>query len=129
MKIRNRAFICVGSISILLSLSFILLNIVFNGHIHKIENGILLFHAHPYQRNHEHEPVKNHHHTKFELFIYDRITHLLEFDLSIYTVWIFLTTIVICIFTLNLHVPLNRFTLISLIRAPPIKLQQNKIFV
>lgn len=47
-----------------------------NWHYTRLPNGMLIEHAHPYDKhNSSHSPVQNHSHTKSELLYLDIITH------------------------------------------------------
>jgi hypothetical protein len=39
-----------------------------NIHFHRLPNGTLVSHAHPYNKTNDSQPIKTHHHSKFELF-------------------------------------------------------------
>jgi len=121
IKMRKRAFKGTISTLILLSLIFILINVICNGHIHRIADGRIIFHAHPYQKNSQQEPVKSHPHTRFELYIYDLITHLLEFGLFNLIVWLLIFAAAFFRAVLFLNAPSKKFILIPLVRAPPAK--------
>ncbi len=58
-------------IAILLPAIFCLyFNQAFNGHSHKLPNGEIVHHAHPYQhQNNNESPFENHRHTEFEYVI------------------------------------------------------------
>ena len=127
MQMRRRAITGTISILILLSLFFILINVICNGHIHRIADGTILFHAHPYQKNGQNEPVKNHHHTRFELFFYDLITHLFDYSLSNLIFWIFIFTVIVFRSFHFFNIPSNKFVLIPLVRALPIKFTKDNI--
>lgn len=62
--------------SVVLILAFVcfIINSSANGHFHKLTNGSKIFHAHPYDKQHDqnsHE--KSHHHTNIEFFILELI--------------------------------------------------------
>jgi len=125
IPMRKRAFKGTISLLILLSLSIIFINVVTNGHIHRIADGTILFHAHPYQKSSQQEPVKNHHHTRFELFFYDLIKHLLEFGLFNLIVWLLIFAAEFFKVVLLLNAPSKKFIFIPLVRAPPAKYPRN----
>jgi hypothetical protein len=65
---------------IVISLGWANLNIFYFGHYHITEDGLPIFHAHPYQKeNHENRPFPNHSHTKSELLQLAIIVELLSF--------------------------------------------------
>lgn len=72
-KIRSfLAFACILSITIILA------NNIFFMHMHKLPDGAIIIHAHPYQKSSDTAPIKHHHHSKTDLFFIQNI-HLLFF--------------------------------------------------
>jgi hypothetical protein len=116
MKIRKHKLSRVISTIILISMMFVLLNTVSNGHIHKLANGRLLFHAHPYQRTSDNNT--QHHHTKFEFIFYYFITHLFKCLLFV-VFWLFVKGVEHIKILLSLTAPNSIFIHIPLSRAPP----------
>lgn len=63
-------------ILILPALVWLFYNQEANWHYTRLPNGMLIEHAHPYDKhNSSHSPVQNHSHTKSELLYLDIITH------------------------------------------------------
>jgi len=120
MNMRKRALTGAISIILLLSLLLLLVNIICNVHLHLIANGTVLFHAHPYQKDSQQQPFKTHPHARFELLIYDFITHIFEYSVLILMLWITALTIKAFRFIQFLNIPSNTFIFIPLMRAPPI---------
>ena len=54
---------------------FILNNAVFL-HAHRLPDGQVILHAHPYKKSQDPAPVKTHHHTAAELFVLDQLQFL-----------------------------------------------------
>ncbi len=59
-------------------------------HFHKLENGTIVSHAHPYDKNQDTAPLKNHHHTKVEFLFLENLNILF---LSIFLIISFLALI------------------------------------
>lgn len=128
MRIRNKIFGCVVSIVTLLSVISLVVNTICNGHIHKIANGSIIFHAHSYHKNHQNDvPIKRHQHSRIEFLYFYIITNLLEDGLVIFFLWIFIFVVKLFRFVLFLNVPSNKFILARQIRAPPLKYTKNNI--
>ncbi|MCF8360985.1 MAG: hypothetical protein K9G70_00035 [Prolixibacteraceae bacterium] len=47
-------------------IGFVILNDVNNMHVHRLENGKMVIHAHPFNKSQDSAPVKNHHHSTFD---------------------------------------------------------------
>ncbi len=48
----------------------LIINSSTNRHYHKLINGVIIYHAHPYDKQHDkNSPEKSHHHTNLEFFI------------------------------------------------------------
>ena len=58
-------------IAILLpAIAWIIINSFINGHYHRLPNGEIIYHAHPYDKHQdENLPIKSHHHTKIEYIL------------------------------------------------------------
>jgi len=52
-------------------------------HSHKLEDGSIIIHAHPYDKNQDSEPFKKHHHSKAEFIFLQSLNQLF---LSIYLI-------------------------------------------
>ncbi len=120
-KMRKRPIAGFVAVFILLGLSSVFVNNICNGHIHQQENGTIVFHAHPYHKSSQKEPVKTHHHTRVELFFYYLITWLFEHSVSIFLVWLFVFADTFFRHCLFLKGSLNPFIFIPSVRAPPIR--------
>jgi acyl-coenzyme A thioesterase PaaI-like protein len=48
-------------------------NMVMFTHIHKVADGTVIVHAHPYHKSNDTKPYKSHHHTKYELLLYKNL--------------------------------------------------------
>ncbi len=74
MKLARQMSKNIGIVLILAFVCFII-NSSANGHFHQLTNGSKIFHAHPYDKQHDkNSPEKSHHHTNFEFFILELIT-------------------------------------------------------
>lgn len=47
-------------------IGFVIVNDVSNMHVHRLENGKMVIHAHPFNKSQDNEPVKSHHHSTFD---------------------------------------------------------------
>ncbi len=45
-------------------------------HTHKLEDGTIITHSHPYDKNHDSEPYKKHHHSKSEFLFFSNLSIL-----------------------------------------------------
>jgi hypothetical protein len=52
-----------------------LVNATVNQHFHRLSTGIVIKHAHPFDRGQEGAPFQEHHHTSSELLILDQISN------------------------------------------------------
>jgi len=59
-------------------------------HTHKLENGSVITHSHPYDKNQDSEPFKKHHHTKAEFIFFENLNVLF---LSIFLIISFLSLV------------------------------------
>ncbi|MCD6565875.1 MAG: hypothetical protein J7K53_08015 [Bacteroidales bacterium] len=92
-----------------------------NWHYTRLPNGMVIVHAHPYDKHsHSHTPFPNHSHTKSELLYLDIITH---FSILIITTFVLGQLIRILLTTLLLirirTIVLPAYRLIKDSRAPP----------
>jgi len=65
--IKAIAFLMIGAMGL-----FIINKLVFS-HLHKLEDGTVIEHAHPYDRSSDSGPYKSHHHTKSELLFFQNL--------------------------------------------------------
>jgi hypothetical protein len=47
-------------------IGFVIVNDVSNMHVHRLDNGQMVIHAHPFNKSQDSDPVKNHHHSTFD---------------------------------------------------------------
>lgn len=111
----NKLFI---SLALLLIL-WINYNTFYNAHYHVIDDGRIISHAHPFQRNTNNQNIPDHRHTRNELFVLYQIYRILFLIL----VFLFLLTFMIhfckCFFIYT-SAALNSIIInIISIRAPP----------
>jgi len=59
-------------------------------HTHKLENGSLVTHSHPYDKKQDSEPFKKHHHTKAEFIFFENLNILF---LSVFLIILFLSLV------------------------------------
>lgn len=67
ITIRLVAFIMIGMIGMLIANKAIFL------HSHRLSNGTVIEHAHPYNKTNDSEPYKSHQHTKAELLFFQNL--------------------------------------------------------
>ncbi len=120
MKLRNSALGNAISILVILSLLVLIQNSIRNGHFHRIENGMIIFHAHPFDKNQKSGDA-SHRHSNAELLLDYLLTHLFENCLLFFLIWITKLTIIFFKPIFYIHIPINKFVPIPMFRAPPIK--------
>jgi len=78
-------------ISGILLLFFILFNysIFCNLHLHTLDNGSLIVHAHPFDKNNNTYPIKSHSHSNLELLLFN-LSLLIEFFIALILIFFFL---------------------------------------
>lgn len=54
-------------------MGMLIVNNVFFLHAHKLSNGIIVVHAHPYDKTSDSQPYQSHHHTKAELLFFQNL--------------------------------------------------------
>ena len=92
-------------------------NVIFL-HIHKLTNGYIVTHAHPFNRSDDSAPIKSHHHSKTELIFLENLQLLFIFTL--------ISLIVIDIAKKKSYVVINRvfypqgYEILNFGRAPPL---------
>lgn len=64
---------------------FITNKLVFS-HLHKLDDGTIIEHAHPYNRSTDSGPYKSHHHTKSELLFFQNLRIIFPIIFSIFVV-------------------------------------------
>jgi hypothetical protein len=59
------------------AICWLFINSFINGHYHKLSNGEIIYHCHPFKHNNKNNtsPFENHHHTKSEFFILAQISN------------------------------------------------------
>lgn len=87
-KRSSTGFAVIGAL-LLLSIVFVHINTIINGHTHRDAHGILTFHAHPFQKSPS-RTAENHHHNNFELLFYRIIGRLLEHGIIAAIIWQFI---------------------------------------
>ncbi len=57
------------------AIAWLVINSFINRHYHKLENGVIICHAHPYDKHKaENLPQESHHHTSLEFLLFGLIT-------------------------------------------------------
>ena len=65
------------AISLIVVVGLHSLNSFFNTHSHKLPDGTIVVHAHPYERSSDSGPFENHHHTATELIFLANLIHFI----------------------------------------------------
>ena len=61
---------------ILPAIVWLIINSAVNGHYHKLQNGKIIHHCHPYKHNeNNNSPFEDHHHSNAEYYIIDLISN------------------------------------------------------
>jgi hypothetical protein len=103
-------------------ISWLFINSYINGHYHKLNNGEIIYHCHPFKHNKNNtSPFEDHHHTKSEFFILAQISNPL-FILSIFLILLgqFIHSCCEIIFAGNLFLLLRSYFYNKNYRSPPV---------
>lgn len=65
------------AISLIVVMGIHSFNSFFNTHSHRLEDGTIVVHAHPYERSSDSSPFENHHHTATELVFLASLIHFI----------------------------------------------------
>ena len=58
------------------AISWLIINSTINGHYHKLDNGEIIYHCHPYKHNNnKNSPFEDHKHTESEYFIIAQVSN------------------------------------------------------
>ncbi len=71
-KFKNITIKSVSYLLIVMMSIFVINNVLFI-HAHKMDDGRIVVHAHPYDKSDDSQPYKSHHHTKTELLFFDNV--------------------------------------------------------
>ena len=105
---------------LILCFAFILFNTTFNGHLHKQNNGLLIFHSHPFEQSSGTGASGSHHHNRTELFVFFIVTLLLEIVQIVLFVFCIYTALKIIHFARHYRLPMHPLLMLPLLRAPPV---------
>lgn len=98
------------------------LNSVFFKHAHKLSDGSVIFHAHPFKPiDNKTTPFENHKHSGSELFLLDQITYFLYLTVGIFALALFLNSKKEEYDLQFIPVPVKTYFLNKSPRGPPIK--------
>ncbi len=81
-KITKRSFVWL----LILSMGLLIANKAIFFHEHKMADGTIVAHAHPYDKSDEPEPFKTHHHSKAELFFLSHFDTLFVLAISAFAI-------------------------------------------
>lgn len=104
------------------AISWLFINFAINGHYHKLSNGEIIYHCHPYKHDkNKNSPFENHHHTESECLVIAQISNPLV-SLFVYLILIgqFLLLCKEIIIIENLYILLRSYLYINNYRSPPI---------
>lgn len=87
-------------------------------HTHKLADGTVISHAHPYNKTTDSAPIKSHHHTLIDFLILENINFLFLAVIIALTIWLLTKTIAFRVALF--HASDNPLINSSLGRAPPI---------
>lgn len=107
-----------------LCLSILLLQIVNKSiyiHSHRLANGMLVMHAHPFNKQKDNAPFKSHKHTNLEYFAYDTLTTFI--GVAIFSlVLLLIVTNTKNYYYIDLEI-VKRFTQSKQNKSPPVQLK------
>ena len=64
------------TIVLIFAATWLIFNLSINGHYHKLYNGEIVYHCHPFQHNESNNsPFEDHHHTKVQYLILSQISN------------------------------------------------------
>ena len=75
LKINNRARKLI-TLFIIGVMGMLIGNKIAFTHLHQLDDGTIIEHAHPYNKANDSEPIKSHHHSNAELLFFQNITIL-----------------------------------------------------
>lgn len=87
-------------------------------HTHKLDDGSVVTHSHPYDKKNDSEPFKKHHHTKAELLFFENLNILFLSIILIIAIFIFIRKKVSFVNVENIYFGLLAFSYLG--RAPPV---------
>ncbi len=87
-------------------------------HVHKLEDGSLVVHAHPYDKHENEDSEETHHHSNAELYFLQSF-ELLFFVAVLSTVIVF-GALILNLFICNIVKYKDTYILLSLGRSPPV---------
>lgn len=98
-----------------------LLNTSIYTHSHQLENGVIITHAHPFDKEGDNAPLKSHKHTNIEYFVYDTLAIFIG-------VSIFLLALILAVTNTKNYSSINletvkKFTQSKQNKSPPVKLK------
>ncbi len=109
----------IGVIIMICFVGLMIANKVMYTHIHKLEDGSIVVHAHPYDKSENENSGKTHHHVKAELFFLQSLELL--FYIAILSAFLYLGFLVLEIFSCSVVLYRGNNLFLLLGRAPPCK--------
>jgi hypothetical protein len=102
--------------------SWLFINSYINGHYHKLSNGEIIYHCHPFKHNKNNaSPFEDHHHTKSEFFILAQISNPLFLLLAVLIlIGQFIHAYSEIIVTRNIFILLKSYFYNKNYRSPPV---------
>ena len=107
---------------ILPAIFWLMFNSITNGHYHRMQSGVVIYHSHPFIHNTNNNlPFENHHHSESEYFILAQISNPLTLlSVILISLGLFLLYYREISFYKDLDLPINNFFFSYNNRAPPI---------
>jgi len=98
---------------------FLFYNSTVNLHYHKLPNGIIIAHAHPYNASSDNTPFQKHKHTKLQYFFFHNITFWIFTLVSILLLSILLYNSIKNIIIQSFQIKFSTHLLHLFLRGPP----------
>ncbi len=118
-KINNVTMKLVSYLLIVMMGIFIVNNALFM-HVHKMDDGRIVVHAHPYDKSNDSHPYKSHHHTKTELLVFDNVKLLFLFIFLLFVFYNLVKKLRFLFINIDSFTQTYKFLFTS--RAPPVLL-------
>jgi hypothetical protein len=98
----NPKIVVLSAILLLITLAQVF-NTALYSHSHKLDNGKIIVHAHPYNKDKESQPLKSHPHTSLEILILQSIQLLFSSAIAVFSITILYRLIQYCAIPVVIH--------------------------
>jgi len=104
------------------AISWLFINSAINGHYHKLNNGEIIYHCHPYKHDkNKNSPFEDHHHTESECLIIAQISNpLVSLFVFLISIGQFIPLCKEIILSEDFNLLLKTYLYINNYRSPPI---------